>query len=103
MRRGVREYLEEYFGGKWPSGMGGEDREEYLNRIPGRIVEAMNFLKKRGVTPITMFENRVYRVADVYFMLRQFHGIGPKKAKMTMKYFHFTSMGILEHYPWLTK
>ncbi len=96
----VREYLEEYFKNKWPRRMKKKDREDYLDSISRYIVEAMNFLKKRGVTPITMFENREYSATEVYFMLRQFNGVGPKKAKMITKYFLFTSMDILEHYPW---
>ncbi|MEM4553792.1 MAG: hypothetical protein QXI86_06140 [Ignisphaera sp.] len=71
-----------------------------MDSIPRYIVEAMNFLKNEGVTPTTMFENREYSAAEVYLRLRRFPGIGPKKAKMITKYFLFTSMGILEHYPW---
>ncbi|MEM2390330.1 MAG: hypothetical protein QW215_08835 [Ignisphaera sp.] len=101
--KGVREYLEEYFKNKWPNRMKKKDREDYLDSISRYIVEAMNFLKKRGVTPITMFENREYKATEVYFMLRQFNGIGPKKAKMITKYFLFTSMDILKNYPWFNQ
>lgn len=99
-KKGVKEVLEGYFENKWPGGMKEEDKEKYLEKTSSYIVEAMKFLKEKSITPITMFEDRPYTAAEVYFMLRLIPGIGPKKAKMITKYFLYASMGILEHYHW---
>jgi len=100
-KRGLRELLEEYFKNKWPSWMEEEDKRDYLERIPKHIVDTLKLLKKEGVTPVTMFENREYTAAEVYLMLRRFPGIGPKKAKMIAKHLQLASEGILGH-PWFT-
>ncbi|MEM2234676.1 MAG: hypothetical protein QW224_02950 [Desulfurococcaceae archaeon] len=99
-QKGLRKLLEEYFKDKWPRGMTEENKEKYLNRIPGHIINAMKLLKKEGVTPIIMFENREYGAAEVYLMLRRIPGIDSKKAKMITKYFQLASIDILKHYPW---
>ncbi|MEM2197015.1 MAG: hypothetical protein QW290_08040 [Sulfolobales archaeon] len=101
-QRKLRELLEEYFKNKWPNWMKEEDKRDYLERIPKHILDTMRLLKKEGVTPATMFENREYTAAEVYLMLRRLPGIGPKKAKMIAKHLQLASEDILGH-PWFTQ
>ncbi len=74
--------------------------KEYLESVPKKIKSALKYFKKRGKTPVTMFENRKYPAPEVYFMLRAIPGIGPKKASMITRDFAYRSLGLVESNAW---
>lgn len=100
---GLRKYLEEYFKDKWPKNMKDYVRKRYLENIPKYIIDSIKFLKNKGVSPVTMFENREYSAAEVYFILRQFKGIGPKKALMITRDFLYDSIHETVDNPWYSQ
>lgn len=99
-KNGLRKLLEEYFSDKWPKNMSDKDKENYSTNTAKHIVEAVRFFVKNDVTPITIFEDRVYAAPEVYFLLRRISGFGPKKAKMIVRDFLYVSAGLIEHHPW---
>jgi endonuclease III len=74
--------------------------KDYLESVPKRIENALEYFEKRGMTPVTMFENRKYPAPEVYFMLRVIPGIGPKKASMITRDFVYRSLGLVESNAW---
>ena len=74
--------------------------KDYLESVPKRIESALKYFKKRGMTPVTMFENRKYPAPEIYFMLRVIPGIGPKKASMVTRDFAYRSLGLVESNAW---
>lgn len=100
---GLKRYLKKYLKDKWPKRMREERREEYLKRTAKRIMESFKLLKKMNKTPATLFENREYSAGEVYFVLRQFSGIGPKKASMITRDFLYSSLGVVKDNPWFNK
>ncbi len=72
----------------------------YLESVPKKIESALKHFEKRGMTPVTMFENRKYPAPEVYFMLRVIPGIGPKKASMITRDFVYRSLGLVESNAW---
>lgn len=95
-----KEMLEEYLEDKWPKGMKESDRRNYIEKISKAIREALEFFQKKGKSPITIFENRSYTALEVYFMLREIPGFGPKKASMITRDFIYRSLGLSESHPW---
>jgi endonuclease III len=74
--------------------------KDYLESVPKKINDALEYFEKRGMTPVTMFENRKYPAPEVYFMLRVIPGIGPKKASMITRDFVYRSLGLVESNAW---
>jgi endonuclease III len=74
--------------------------KDYLKSVPKKIESALEYFEKRGMTPVTMFENRKYPAPEVYFMLRVIPGIGPKKASMITRDFVYRSLGLVESNAW---
>jgi endonuclease III len=74
--------------------------KDYLKSVPKKIKDALGYFEKRGMTPVTMFENRKYPAPEVYFMLRVIPGIGPKKASMITRDFVYRSLGLVESNAW---
>ena len=96
-----RSVLEEYLSGIWPSNNKDEIRRQmYIERVSKNIANALKFFNDKSMTPVTMFEDREYKVAEVYFMLRAVPGIGPKKAFMITRDFAYRIIGYTKYHPW---
>jgi len=71
-------------------------RKDWIKKTSERIKEAVRQIDN----PVRIFEDREYPASEVYFMLRQISGIGPKKASMIVRDFLYRSMGIAARHPW---
>jgi hypothetical protein len=92
----LREWFREYMMDKWPEKMREESREEWLKHIPGYIIESCEKIwREYNDDPDSIFiaGGEKLSVPLIYFMLRQFPGIGPKKASMIAR--DFASGGCL--------
>jgi endonuclease III len=86
----LREWFTEYMKDKWPRMMKKEEREEWLKSIPAYIISSCEKIwKEYNDDPDSIFiiNNGLLPIPLVYFMLRQFPGIGPKKASMIAREF----------------
>jgi endonuclease III len=97
-RRELEQYLKEHH--ERLKELNEDTIKDYLESVPKRIESALKYFKKRGMTPVTMFENRKYLAPEVYFMLRVIPGIGPKKASMVTRDFAYRSLGLVESNAW---
>jgi endonuclease III len=92
--------LEEYLRVRWPKNKDENRKQRYIEKISNSIVNALKYFKALGKTPITMFDNREYKVSEVYFMLRAIPGIGPKKAFMIVRDFVYRQLNYTNCHPW---
>jgi len=95
--RQLKKILEEYMESKWPSRMREKERKRWIERMNNWLPQAIMFLKSNNRNPITMFENRKYAVQELYFLLRQIPGFGPKKTKMIVRDFVYSDIGFSKH------
>jgi len=86
----LRTWLSEHMKDKWPSKLSAEKREEWLDKISSYIIAACEKIEKEYSDD----PDNVFKVNDgklsiplIYFLLRQFPGIGPKKASMIARDF----------------
>lgn len=89
-REKLREWLSTHMQNKWPKKLSVKEREEWLNNISTYIVKACEKIwKEYNDDPDSMFvvNNGNLSVPLIYFVLRQFPGIGPKKASMIARDF----------------
>jgi len=85
----VREWLSKFMEGKW-SRMRKEEREQWLDRISNYIIRACEkIVSEYDNEPDNIFtvNNGNLSVPLIYFLLRQFPGIGTKKASDVAKEF----------------
>jgi len=78
----------------------GESKPKNIPTISKWIREAIKYFKAKNTTPIEIFEDREYLAPEVYFMLRDISGIGPKKANMIVRDFIYMSEGLAGMHPW---
>ncbi len=86
----VREWLRKFMEGKWPKRMKEEKRQQWLNDISNYIIETCKKIASEyGDEPDNIFtvNNGNISIPMIYFLLRQFLGIGPKKASMIARDF----------------
>jgi len=86
----LREWLKSHMQDKWPAKMKEEDHEDWLNKISASIVDACEKIwKEYNDDPDNAFiiNGGNLSIPLVYFILRQFPGIGPKKASMIARDF----------------
>ena len=74
--------------------------KKYIDDVSGWIINSMAYLDGLGKTPITIFEDREHEALEVYFILRKFNGIGPKKAAMIARDFFYRSHDIIKRHFW---
>ena len=89
-KKKIKDLLRTFMKGKWPSRMSEKDRERYLEKISGYIMEACRIIKDDYFNnPDNMFKfnNGKFTVPELYFILRAIPGIGPKKASMIVRDF----------------
>jgi endonuclease III len=87
-REELRKWLASYMQDKWPKRL--KKREEWLGKISESIVNTCEKIwKEYGDDPDNIFtvNNGNLSVPLVYYILRQFPGIGPKKATMIAREF----------------
>ncbi len=88
-----KKLLREYMKDKWPKRLSQKEREKWLNRVNSWLRSALKMFKEMNTDPVNMFENRVYTVQELYFILRQIPGFGPKKTKMIIRDFVYGDLG----------
>lgn len=86
--------LKEYIESRWPSRKRKGSKEKWIDSMYKWITEAVKMLISESKNPVTMFEDREYTVQELYFTLTRFPGLGPKKAKVTIKEFIYSELGI---------
>jgi endonuclease III len=89
-RKKLRNWFVSFMQDKWPSGLEEKDRKEWLDKIPKSIVATCKKIwKEYDDDPDNIFtvNNGNLSVPLVYYILRQFPGIGPKKATMIAREF----------------
>lgn len=89
-REKIREWLDKHMSNQWPSGMSLQNREKWLDDISNYIILACRKIEEEYEDEpdnIFMINNGRLSVPLVYFLLRQFSGIGPKKASMIARDF----------------
>jgi endonuclease III len=90
----LREWFSKYMMGKWPRRMDEKSREKWLEDIPRYIIESCEKIwREYNDDPDSIFAaaGEQLSVPLIYFMLRQFPGIGPKKASMIAREFALDS------------
>ena len=78
----LREWLDNYMSDKWPRRLSIEKRKEWLDKISEYILDACEKIEREyGDDPDNIFavNNGHLSIHLVYFLLRQFKGISPKK------------------------
>ena len=61
---------------------------KYLNKISKSIIEACELIQEKyNGNPANMFSKNKYMAPEIYFILRQLPGVGPKKASMIVRDF----------------
>lgn len=86
----IREWLDKHMSNQWPSRMSSQDREKWLDNISNYIILTCKKIEeeyKDEPDNIFMINNGRLLIPLVYFLLRQFSGIGPKKASMIARDF----------------
>ncbi len=86
----LRKWLASHMNDKWPNILSERSREEWLNKISTAIINTCEKIwKEYNDDPdnIFMVNNGHLSIPLVYFILRQFPGIGPKKASMIARDF----------------
>lgn len=88
----LRNHLDTYMNGKWPSGMSLDKQIRYLDNISNYIINTCKLIdSKFNNDPDIMFKLGAYSVPQIYFILRSLPGFGAKKASMTAR--NFASSG----------
>lgn len=86
----LRSWLNEHMRNRWPSKMTIEEREKWLDNISRYIIHTCEKTSELyGDDPDSIFiiNNGILSIPLIYFILRQFDGIGPKKASMIARDF----------------
>jgi endonuclease III len=86
----LRGWFRRYMMDKWPERMRRESREKWLEDIPRYIIETCEKIwREYNDDPDSIFiaGGEQLSIPLIYFMLRQFPGIGPKKASMIAREF----------------
>jgi endonuclease III len=86
----LREWFRDYMVHKWPKLMKKESREEWLKDIPRYIIKSCEKISEEyDDDPDSIFiaGGEQLSIPHIYLMLRQFPGIGPKKASMIARDF----------------
>ncbi len=84
----IRNLLQTFMEGKWPSEMTEKDRESYLKKISSSIFDACKKIYHQyDNNPDNLFKKGKYKSPEIYFILRELPGIGPKKASMVARDF----------------
>jgi endonuclease III len=86
----LRKWLASHMCDKWPKKLSEKEREEWLNKISIAIVDTCEKIwKEYNDDPDNIFtiNNGNLSIPIIYFALRQFPGIGPKKASMIARDF----------------
>jgi len=86
----LRKWLISYMHDKWPKKLSEEEREKWLNKISESVIGTCEKIwKEYDDDPDNIFvvNGGILSIPIVYFALRQFPGIGPKKASMVARDF----------------
>jgi endonuclease III len=86
----LREWFRDYMMHRWPKLMKEESREEWLKDIPRYIIKSCEKISEEyDDDPDSIFiaGGEQLSIPHIYLMLRQFPGIGPKKASMIARDF----------------
>ena len=86
----LKEWLTLHMQDRWPKKLSRKDREDWLEKISASIVNSCKKIQEEyNNDPDSIFivKNGRLSVPHIYFILRQFPGIGPKKASMIARDF----------------
>lgn len=86
----LQDWLKKHMSDKWPRGMSLQNPERWLDNISNYIIrtcEKIELEYEDEPDNLFMVNNGNLSVPLVYFLLRQFSGIGPKKASMVARDF----------------
>ncbi|MEM3448395.1 MAG: hypothetical protein QXO75_10560 [Nitrososphaerota archaeon] len=89
-KQNLRTWLKDHMHGKWPKKMFRDKREKWLDNISESIINTCKKISEKyndDPDSIFMINDGKLSIPLVYFILRQFDGIGPKKASMIARDF----------------
>ena len=96
--KNVKRFLAGFMGDRWPRRMDVQKRLRWLDNVSFWIVDACRKIRDEyGNDPDNLFVVKGGRLSPplIYFILKQFKGIGPKKASMVARDF---AMGVWDWY-----